>query len=147
MLRTLRVWCAVHTPRWRVRMRLFRSSLAVVLVLLVAAPASQAQTHVIGQAALEKAVRDRAERDRADRDVILSVLHRADVKEIVDRAGLPLDQAEAGVAMLHGDDLEKAASEALQVQLVLSGGSNVVISTTTIIIILLLFILIVVIAD
>jgi hypothetical protein len=128
-------------------MRMLRSSLVFALALLVAAPASQAQTHVIGRAGLEQAVRDRAERDRADRDVILSVLRRAEVKDIVERAGLPLERAEAGVAMLHGEDLQQAASHARQVQSDLAGGGNITISTTTIIIILLLVILIVVIAN
>jgi len=128
-------------------MRRVRSSLAIVLALLLVAPPAQAQNHVIDRAALDQALRDRVNGERADRDAILSLLHRRDVKDLAARAGLSIEQAEAGVYMLHGDGLQSVAAEARQVQQDLAGGGNVTISTTTIIIILLVVILIVVIAD
>jgi hypothetical protein len=112
------------------------------------APAASAQDHVIGRAALDKAVQQRVNQDQADREAILSLLQRQDVRDIAAKAGLSVEKAQAGVTMLHGKDLQQAAHQARQVQDNLAGGaSTVVISTTTIIIVLLIVILIVLIAD
>ena len=108
-------------------------------------PSAGAQDHVISKASLDQAVQQRVSQERADRDAILSLLQRSEVREIAAKAGLSLDQAEAGVSMLQGKDLEQAAQQARQVQNDLAGGaSTIVISTTTVIIVLLLVILIVV---
>jgi cell division protein FtsL len=129
-------------------MRIVRRSLAICLAVLFMAPAVQAQDHVIGQSALDKAVQQRVSQEQADRDAILSLLQRAEVRDIASKAGISLDTAQAAVSTLQGKDLQQAAQQARQVQNDLAGGaSTIVISTTTIIIILLLVILIVLIAD
>jgi hypothetical protein len=128
-------------------MRIVRRTFAVVLTVLMTAPMAQAQTHVIGASALNKAVQQRVAGQQADREAIVALLRRAEVRDVAARAGLSLEKAEAAVATLQGDDLHQIASQARQVQRDLAGGGNVVISTTTIIIILLIVILIVVIAD
>jgi flagellar biosynthesis protein FliP len=125
-----------------------RRSLAVFLAVLLMAPMASAQNHVIGKAALDNAVQEKVSRDQADREAILSLLQRAEVRDIAAKAGLSLDKAPAAVSALQGSELAQAAAQARQVQNDLAGGaSTVVISTTTIIIILLLILLIVVIAD
>jgi len=125
-----------------------RSLLAVFLAFLIMVPAVSAQDHVIGRAALDKAVQQRVSQEQADREAIVSVLRRQDVREIAAKAGLSVEKAQAAVTMLHGKDLQLAAQQARQVQDNLAGGaSTIVISTTTIIIVLLIIILIVVIAD
>jgi hypothetical protein len=127
---------------------MFRRFLAVCLAILIMAPAATAQDHVIGRAALDKAVQQRVSQDQADREVIVSLLQRQDVREIAAKAGLSIEKAQTAVTMLHGKDLQQAAQQARQVQDNLAGGaSTIVISTTTIIIVLLIIILIVVIAD
>lgn len=129
-------------------MRLVRRTLAVCLAVLFMAPAANAQSHVIGRSALDKAVQERVARDQDDRDAIQSLLRRAEVRDVAETAGLSLDQAVAAVSTLQGDDLRQLAEQARQVDNHLAGGqSTLVISTTTIIIILLLVILIVAIAD
>jgi hypothetical protein len=129
-------------------MRIVRRLLAVALALLLVAPATQAQTHVINKTDLAKAVAERVSRDQADRDAILSLLQRTEVRTIAARAGLSVEKAAAAVSVLQGDDLRNLASQARQAQNDLAGGaSSIVISTTTIIIVLLIIILIVVIAD
>jgi hypothetical protein len=129
-------------------MRIVRRSLAIVLSVLFIAPAAQAQTHVIGTSALEKAVQQRVGQEQADRDAIRSLLRRDDVRQVAARAGLSVETAEAAVSTLQGDDLRELASQARQAQNDLAGGaSTIVISTTTIIIVLLIVILIVLIAD
>ena len=129
-------------------MRIVRRSLAVCLAVLFMAPAVQAQDHVIGQSALDKAVQQRVSQEQADREAIQSLLQRSEVRDIAARAGISLDTAQAAVSTLQGKVLQQAAQQARQVQNDLAGGaSTVVISTTTIIIVLLLVILIVAIAD
>ena len=128
-------------------MRMFRRFLAVCLALLIMAPAASAQDHVIGKAALDKAVQQRVSQEQADRDAILTLLQRQDVRDIAARAGLSIEKAETAVTMLHGKDLQQAAQQARQAQDNLAGGaSTIVISTTTIIIVLLIVILIIVVA-
>lgn len=125
-------------------MKLVRRTLAVCLAVLFMAPAASAQSSVIGTSALDKAVQERVASDQADRDAIQSLLRRAEVRDVADKAGISLDKAIAAVSTLQGDDLRQLAQQAQQVDNQLTGGaSTIVISTTTIIIILLLIILIV----
>lgn len=129
-------------------MTLVRRSLAVLLAVLVSAPVANAQQHVIGKSALEKAVQERAARDQADRDAIVTLLQRPEVRQVAKQAGLSIEKATAAVATLEGHDLSQVASQARQVNNELAGGATtVVITTTTIIIILLIVIIIVLLAD
>jgi hypothetical protein len=129
-------------------MKIVRRSLAACLAVLMVAPMASAQDHVIGRAALDQAVRQRVSQEQADREVIVSLLQRAEVREIAAKAGLSIDKATAAASTLQGQDLATAAAQARQVQNNLAGGaSTIVISTTTIIIVLLLIILIVALAD
>ena len=124
-----------------------RRTLAVCLSVLIVAPTASAQNHVIGRNALDQAVQERVARDQSDREAILTLLHRADVREVAAKAGISLEKASAAVATLEGQDLREIASQARQVNNELAGGATVVITTTTIIIILLLVILIIVAVD
>lgn len=125
-------------------MRIVRRSLAVCLAVLFMAPSVNAQNHVIGKAALDKAVQERVSRDQADREAITSLLQRADVRAVAAKAGVSLDKAQAAVSTLEGSELQQIASQARAVQNDLAGGqSAIVISTTTIIIVLLIVLLIV----
>lgn len=129
-------------------MRAVRRSLAVCLAVLFMAPAVNAQSHVAGRSILDQAVQERVSKQQADRQAVTSLLQRAEVREIAERAGISIETAQAAVATLDGTPLEEMASQARAVDGALAGGqSAVVISTTTIIIILLLVILIVAIAD
>lgn len=129
-------------------MRVVRRTLAVVLAVLFMAPAANAQSNVISKSALDQAVQERVSRDQADREAIRSLLQRAEVREVANKAGLSLDKAVAAVSTLQGEDLRQLAEQSRQVDNQLAGGaSTVVISTTTIIIVLLLVLLLVVLAD
>jgi len=124
-------------------MRIVRHSLAVCLAVLFMAPLASAQDHVIGNAALDKAVQQRVASEQADRQAILSLLQRQEVRDVAARAGLSVDKAQAAVSTLQGTDLQQAASQARQVQNNLAGGaSTIVISTTTIIIVLLIVLIV-----
>lgn len=126
-------------------MKLVRRTLAVCLSVLIMAPVASAQSHVIGKKALDKAVQERVALDQSDREAVLTLLQRAEVREVAAKAGLSLEKATAGVTTLQGNDLREVASQARQLNNELAGGaSTIVISTTTIILILLIVILIVV---
>jgi cell division protein FtsL len=129
-------------------MEIVRRTIAVCLAVMLMAPAASAQQSVIGKSALEQAVQQRVSQEQADRDAIASLLRRAEVREIASNAGLSVENAEAAVSTLEGDDLRELAKQARQAQNDLAGGaSTIVISTTTIILILLLIIIIVLVAD
>jgi hypothetical protein len=129
-------------------MRIVRRTLTAFLAALMMAPAAQAQTHVVAKSALSEAVQERVSQEQADRDAILSLLQRAEVRQIAANAGVSLEKAQAAVSTLQGQDLRDIAVQARQAENDLAGGASaVVISTTTIIIVLLLIIVIVLIAD
>ena len=68
------------------------------------------------------------------------------MRGVAAKAGLSVEQAEAAVSTLQGDQLRQAAGQARAVNQDLAGGATVVITTTTIIIILLIIIIIAVVA-
>lgn len=124
-------------------MKIVQRSIAICLSILVLAPVVSAQDNVIGKSALDQAVQQRIGQEQADREAIRALLQRAEVREVANKAGLSLEKAQAAVSMLQGQDLNRAASQALQVQDNLAGGaSTIVISTTTIIIVLLVLLLV-----
>lgn len=125
-------------------MQMFRRVLVTALAVMLSAPAAWAQqTHVVNTSALDQAVQQRVSQDQSDRDALRSFLQNPQVKSVAAKAGLSVEQAEAAVSTLQGDELRQAAGQARAVSRDLAGGSTIVISTTTIIIILLIIILIV----
>ena len=124
-------------------MKIVQRSIAICLSILVLAPVVSAQDNVIGKSALDQAVQQRTGQEQADREAIRALLQRAEVREVANKAGLSLEKAQAAVSMLQGQDLNRAASQARQVQDNLAGGaSTIVISTTTVIIVLLVLLLV-----
>jgi hypothetical protein len=129
-------------------MEIARRSVAVVLMVLLAAPMARAQQSVVSKSALEQAVQERVQQEQADREAIASLLRRDEVRQIAANAGLSVEKAEAAVSALEGDDLRELATQARQAENELAGGATtIVITTTTIIIILLIVIIIILIAD
>ncbi|MEO6236886.1 MAG: PA2779 family protein [Vicinamibacterales bacterium] len=128
-------------------MQMFRRILVTALVVLMSAPMAWAQqTHVVNKSALDQAVQRRVNQEQADRDTLRTFLQNPQVKSVAAKAGLSVEQAEAAVSTLQGDQLRQAAGQASAVNQDLAGGATVVITTTTIIIILLVIIIIAVIA-
>ena len=124
-------------------MQMFRRILATTLAVMLCAPAAWAQqTHVINKSALDQAVQQRVSQDQADREVLRTFLQNPAVKRVAAKAGVSIEQAQAAVSTLQGDNLRQAASQARVVNQDLAGGATVVITTTTIILILLVIILI-----
>jgi hypothetical protein len=131
-------------------MRMLRMSIASVMVVLTGFPSLEAagQRHAVAPAALAAAVANHTAKQDADRESIRQALSRPEVRDIAAKTGIDMARVAATAETLSGQDLERAAEAARQVNESLVGGaSNVVISTTTIIIALLVVILIIVAVD
>ena len=124
-------------------MQMFRRILVTTLAVLMSAPMAWAQqTHVVNKSALDQVVQQRVNQEQADRVTLRTFLQNPQVKSVAAKAGLSVEQAEAAVSTLQGEQLRQAAGQARAVNQDLAGGATVVITTTTIIIILLVIILI-----
>lgn len=130
-------------------MKTLTSAVAILVVLVAAAPRAQAQTaHAVTPTLLDQAIRQHVTTDDEARAAVLRVLERDEVKAQADRFGVDLRRASTAVASLTSSDLQVLASQAAQVEQSLAGGqSRVVISTTAIVIGLLVLILLIVALD
>jgi hypothetical protein len=131
-------------------MHIVRRTMGVLSILsLIVVPSAWAQQDTSAipshQVTIDRALASRAAQVAAERAAIRRVLDRAEVREVAARSGIDLERVRAGVALLDGQDLQKAADQARTVDAALAGGaSSVTLSTTMIIIILLVVILIIV---
>jgi hypothetical protein len=114
----------------------------VVSLLLWSSPARAQQRHVVDLAVMHQAVADQAATDRQNRDVVLSVLHRADVQELAGRLGLSVTRAENAVPTLSSAELARLAGSANMADVQLAGGDTVVISLTTLLLLIIIVILV-----
>jgi hypothetical protein len=129
-------------------MRLFRTLVGGVLVLILAVPSPLfAQQHAVDPAQLAGAVEQHAAQQQADRGAVHEALNRPEVRDMAARLGIDLERAKSAVATMNGLELEQAAAAARQVNQTLVGGATVVITATTIIIALLVILLLVVLID
>jgi hypothetical protein len=116
----------------------------VTLVLssfLWSSPALAQQRHVVDLAVMHQAVADQAATDQQNRDVVLRVLHRAEVQDLAGRLGLNVTRAENAVPTLSSAELARLASPANMADVQLAGGDTVVISVTTLLLIIILVVL------
>lgn len=101
------------------------------------------QRHVVDPAQMRQAIADQAVTDQQNRDVVLSVLHRSQVRDLADRLGLSVTRAEGAVSTLDSAELAQLAGPALMAEAQLAGGSStIVISVTTLLLIIIIVILI-----
>jgi hypothetical protein len=130
-------------------MTTLRSLFMVFIALLMLAPgrAFAAQQHIVSPDAIATTTADHSAAQDSDRAAIREALARPEVRSAAAKLGVDMARIDGAVSTLSGDDLQRAASTAREVNDQLLGGANTVtISTTTIIIVLLVIILIVVIA-
>jgi len=118
---------------------------AVTALLFLALPtAVQAQQHAASEQTLDAIAASHAAGVDADRAELRAFLERPQVREIADRSGIDIVTAQAAVAVLSADEVDRLSSRLDQADLALAGGDNVVISTTAIIVALLILIIILV---
>jgi hypothetical protein len=113
----------------------------VASLLLWSAPALAQQRHVVDLAVMHQAVADQAATDQQNREVVINVLHRADVQNLASRLGLNVTRAENAVPTLSSVELARLAGSARVADGQLAGGDTVVISVTTLLLIVILVIL------
>jgi len=113
----------------------------VASLLLWSAPALAQQRHVVDLAVMHQAVADQAATDQQNREVVINVLHRAEVQNLAGRLGLNVTSAENAVPTLSSVELARLASSARMADVQLAGGDTVVISVTTLLLIVILVVL------
>jgi hypothetical protein len=114
----------------------------VASLLLSSSPVLAQQRHVVDLAVMHQAVADQAATDQQNRDVVLSVLHRAEMQELAGRLGLDVTRAENAVPTLSSAELARLAGPAHMADAQLAGGSDrIVISLTTLLLLIIIVIL------
>jgi hypothetical protein len=113
----------------------------VVSLLMWSAPALAQQRHVVDLTVMHQAVADQAATDQQNREVVINVLHRAEVQDLAGRLGLSVTRAENAVPTLSSVELARLASSARVADVQLAGGDTVVISVTTLLLIVILVVL------
>ena len=126
-----------------------RVALAVFSMVVIAVAAAggslagEPQRHVVGEKEIQARIDQQIGQADADRLAIQIMLQRADVRQIAGSAGLDLERASAGAAVLSGPALATLAAQAREVNAGLAGGdSTIVLSATALIIILLIIIIV-----
>lgn len=120
-------------------------TLFLLPVFLVSTQAFAQQARVVDSERLSQAIAAQGEAETTQRALVRRVLDRSDAREIAERFGLSVEQANSAVATLSPADLNTVAQHAGAVEAAaLSGGANtVVISVTTLLLILIIVILLV----
>lgn len=115
----------------------------VVLVgLLAAGPMAHSADTVAVQANLDDAITRTLDQEAASRTTITTLLRRDDVRKIAEGRGLDLRRAEAAVATLQGDELQKLSLLAASADAQLAGGRDPVISISLVTLLLIVIIVI-----
>jgi hypothetical protein len=116
----------------------------VVSSLLWSTPALAQERHVVDLAVIHQAVTEQATTDQQNREVVLRVLHRADVQSLAGRLGLSVTTAENAVPTFSSAELARLAGPARMADVPMAGGADpIVISLTTLLLIVIIVILIV----
>jgi len=114
---------------------------------LLAMPAGQARADdgrsVVGVSDLDQALRDRQAARRASRQSLERLLAREDVRALAGEMGLDVRRANAAVATLSDDELERLGSQAAAADAALAGGRDVHIDLVVLLLLVVILILLV----
>lgn len=114
---------------------------SVLAVCLVSAPAS-AQQHVVDRSAMHDAIADQAATDAANRQVVVRALQQREVRDLADRFGLNVVQAEQALATMSSEQLQELAQPARAITDRTGGDQVIVISVTTLLLVIIAILLI-----
>lgn len=118
---------------------------AVIALLFLALPsAAQAQQHAASVQTLDALATSHASSLDSGRAELRAFLERPEVRDIAEHGGIDIVTAQAAVASLSPDEVDRLSGQLAQADLALAGGDNVVLSTTAIIVGLLILIIILV---
>jgi len=117
----------------------------LVGMLVLSGPLAHSSDSVVSLATevdLDNAIAKTLDQEAAARGTITALLQRDDVRKIAEGRGLDLRRAEAAVATVQGDDLQRLSLLAADVDAKLAGGDQVVsISLVTLLLIVIVVIL------
>lgn len=124
-------------------MRIRATATALLLsTLLVSSPALAQQRHVVNSGQMHQAISAQVKAEQQTRDTLRGVLKNSQVRQVAERLGLNVANAEGAVATLTSAELQTLAGPVRTVDAQLAGGNNtVIISTTTILLIIIIVIL------
>ncbi len=114
---------------------------ALVISSFLCSPLLAQQRHVVSPAQMRQALAEQARAEQLDRAAVIGLLKQPQVREVANRLGLSVADAETAVAALSGEELGSLAATARQADRELSGGSTIVISTTTLLLVIIIIIL------
>ena len=115
--------------------------LSAVLVIVPGRPAAAISFE---RAPSEKPSGEPRRDARGDRQALVRLFRHVEVRELADRLGLDLEQAEAKITAVDGPELRELADQARQIDQRLAGGPpELTLSTATRIIVLLVLVLMV----
>ena len=117
----------------------------LVCLLVLSCPLARAADEskgALNPAMLDQALEKKVNDEDAARDTIRRLLDRADVRELAESHGLDARRASAAVGTLQGEELDRLAAQAAQVQSQLAGGDEVVVRVSLVALLLMVIIII-----
>jgi hypothetical protein len=121
-----------------------KATLTLALALVVVVPGlGAADTSAVRTADLDGALTASTAQEDAAREQVRALLAREDVRELAEAAGLDLRRAEAAVAALSDEELQRVVQQAAAADKTLAGGQMITISLVTALLIVLLIVLLV----
>ena len=122
-------------------MRIRNIVVTAFAVSLLWSSSAIAQQHVAAPSVMHQAIAGQAVTDQQNRDVVLGVLHHAQVRDLAARLGLDVASADSAVSTLSSAELARLAGPARTLQTDLAGGDVIVISMTALLLIIIIIIL------
>lgn len=125
-------------------MRPIKTTVALAFALIMALPGvGTADTSAVGSSELDAALVTSALQQDAARERVRALLAREEVRTMAAAAGLDLRRADAAVAALDDEELERVAQQAAAADDGLAGGQNITISLVAALLIIIIIILLV----
>jgi hypothetical protein len=121
-----------------------KKTATLALALLLALPGlGAADTSTVQTADLDAALAATALQEDAAREQVRALLAREDVRALAEAAGLDLRRADAAVATLDGEELQRVVEHAVAADEALAGGQSITISLVAALLIVIIIILLV----
>ena len=121
-----------------------RMTMTLAIALVMALPAlGAAETSAVNSSELDAALAASTLQEDAVREQVRALLAREDVRTLAEGAGLDLRQADAALAALDGEELQRVAEHAAVADGAMAGGQNITISLVAALLIVIIIILLV----
>jgi hypothetical protein len=123
---------------------LFKKATTLAFVLIMALPGlGAADTSAVRTTDLDAALASTVSQEDAAREQVRALLAREDVRALAEAAGLDLRRADAAVATLDGEELQRVTENVAAADEALAGGKSITISLVAALLIVIIIILLV----